>query len=76
VVVPCRDRAAAVHRMCAHRPPAEIVFAGTASWPLRHALHGLAPLTVVSNNGARGRHVTVPGPSWVRLPMRSRHAAE
>jgi hypothetical protein len=77
LVVPCRDRAAAVHRLCGRRPPAEIVFAGPASWPLRRALHGLAPLTIVSGRRERGRRrVPLPTAAWLRRPAPGRHAAE
>jgi hypothetical protein len=45
--VQCRSVAAMVKVLCADRPPAEIVLAGSAPWLLRRSLHGLAPVTIV-----------------------------
>jgi hypothetical protein len=46
-VVPCRSVQAAIGALCAERPPAGIVIAGSAPWRLRRAIRGLAPVTVL-----------------------------
>ena len=46
-VVPCRTVSGAIGALCAERPPAGIVIAGSAPWRLRRAIRGLAPVTVL-----------------------------
>lgn len=53
--VPCRSVHAAIATLCGERPPIEVVVAGPASWRLRRALRGLAPVTVVPARGRASR---------------------
>jgi hypothetical protein len=54
-VVPCRSVQGAIGALCAERPPAGIVVAGSAPWRLRRAIRGLAPVTVLpARRRARG----------------------
>jgi len=54
-VVPCRSVQAAIGGLCAERPPAGIVIAGSAPWRLRRAIRGLAPVTVLPTRRRSGR---------------------
>jgi len=57
-VVPCRSVKSAIGALCAERPPAGIVIAGSAPWRLRRAIRGLGPVTVLPTR----RHVSRPRP--------------
>ena len=54
-VVPCRSVEGAIGALCAERPPAGIVIAGSAPWRLRRAIRGLAPVTILPTRRHRRR---------------------
>lgn len=56
--VPCRSVHSAIAALCGERPPIEVVIAGPASWRLRRAIRGLAPMSVVPER----RHARRPQP--------------
>jgi nucleotide-binding universal stress UspA family protein len=47
-VFACRGEKSLILKLCSRIQPAEIVLAGPASWSLKRALHGRAPVVVVS----------------------------
>jgi hypothetical protein len=60
-VVPCRTVSGAIGALCAERPPAGIVIAGSAPWRLRRAIRGLAPVTVLPSRRRTRRPQPVDG---------------
>jgi hypothetical protein len=60
-VVSCRSVQAAIGSLCAERPPAGIVIAGSAPWRLRRAIRGLAPVTVLPARRHTRRHQPLDG---------------
>ena len=60
-VVPCRSVKSAIGALCAERPPAGIVIAGSAPWRLRRAIRGLGPVTVLPTRRRVSRPRAVEG---------------
>ncbi|MGZ4481447.1 MAG: hypothetical protein ACXVY5_04515 [Gaiellales bacterium] len=56
----CRSVQDMIAALCVRRPPEQIILAGSASWALKRAIHGLAPVTTVPG---RSRRTPPPVPS-------------